>query len=99
MASDRRQYRHYGSQTAGGEAGSIGIGFAMPINRVKAMLDEYHRNGHISTPVLGVRVTPFLVQGDLAKNFICRRKADCYCSEWNPVRQRMRPACTGPTNV
>jgi S1-C subfamily serine protease len=55
----------YGSQTAGGEAGSIGIGFAMPVNRVKAMLDEYRRNGHISRPVLGVQVVP--VQGDLAE--------------------------------
>jgi S1-C subfamily serine protease len=54
----------YGSQTAGGEAGSIGIGFAMPVNRAKAMLDEYRRNGHISRPVLGVQVV--LVQGDLA---------------------------------
>jgi S1-C subfamily serine protease len=57
----------YGSQTAGGEAGSIGIGFAMPINRAKAILDEFHRTGHISRPVLGVQVTPFLVQGDLAQ--------------------------------
>jgi len=57
----------FGSQTAGGEAGSIGIGFAMPINRAKAMLDEFHRNGHISRPVLGVQVTPFLVQGELAE--------------------------------
>jgi len=57
----------YGSQVAGGEAGSIGIGFAMPINRAKTMLDEFHRNGHISRPVLGVQVTPFLVAGDLAE--------------------------------
>src|SRR5580693_2443056 len=42
----------FGSQTAGGEAGSIGIGFAMPINRAKAMVDELHRSGHISRPVL-----------------------------------------------
>jgi S1-C subfamily serine protease len=55
----------YGQQTAGGEAGSIGIGFAMPVNRVKAMLDEYRRNGHISRPVLGVQVVP--VSGDLAE--------------------------------
>jgi S1-C subfamily serine protease len=56
----------FGSQTAGGEAGSIGIGFAMPINRAKAMVDEFHRNGHISRPVLGVQA-PFLVQGELAE--------------------------------
>ena len=40
----------YGSQTRSGEAGSIGIGFAMPINRAKAMLEEYrtHRDDFAS---------------------------------------------------
>jgi S1-C subfamily serine protease len=37
----------------------------MPISRVKAMLDEYHKSGHISTAVLGIQVVP--VQGDLAE--------------------------------
>src|SRR4051812_37420127 len=41
-----------GSQTASGQAGSIGIGFAMPIARVKAMLEEYRTTGHISRAVL-----------------------------------------------
>jgi S1-C subfamily serine protease len=54
-----------GSQTASGEAGSIGIGFAMPINRVKAILDEYRATGHISRPVLGITQT-YPVSGDLA---------------------------------
>jgi S1-C subfamily serine protease len=56
----------YGSQTASGEAGSIGIGFAMPINRAKEKLEEYRTTGHISHPVLGVSQT-LLVQGDLAQ--------------------------------
>src|SRR5580658_7170480 len=56
----------YGSQTASGEAGSIGIGFAMPINRAKEKLDEYRTTGKISHPVLGVGQTSF-VQGDLAE--------------------------------
>jgi len=55
----------YGSQTASGEAGSIGIGFAMPINRAKEKLEEYRTTGKISHPVLGVSKA-FLVQGDLA---------------------------------
>jgi S1-C subfamily serine protease len=54
-----------GSQTASGEAGSIGIGFAMPINRAKAMLEEFRSTGHISRPVLGIQVYP--VAGDLAR--------------------------------
>ena len=49
----------------GGQAGSIGIGFAMPINRAKAMLDEFRSRGHISRPVLGVRSV--MVQGDIAE--------------------------------
>jgi S1-C subfamily serine protease len=48
----------YGSQ------GSIGIGFAMPINRAKAMLDEYRAKGRIARPWLGV--TTMFIAGDLA---------------------------------
>jgi S1-C subfamily serine protease len=45
--------------------GNIGIGFAMPINRAKTMLDEIQKNGHISQPApLGVRT--IYVAGDLA---------------------------------
>ncbi len=55
----------YGSQTSSGEAGSIGIGFAMPINRVKTMLEELRTTGHISLPVLGITRVLF-VRGDLA---------------------------------
>jgi S1-C subfamily serine protease len=44
--------------------GNIGIGFAMPINRAKSMLDEFQKNGHISQPTLGVRTV--YVAGDLA---------------------------------
>jgi S1-C subfamily serine protease len=45
--------------------GNIGIGFAMPINRAKAMLDEIQKNGKISLPApLGIRT--MYVAGDLA---------------------------------
>jgi S1-C subfamily serine protease len=47
-----------------GQQGSIGIGFAMPINRAKTMLDEFQQHGHISRPVLGIRTV--YVAGDLA---------------------------------
>ncbi|MCU1324743.1 MAG: peptidase and chymotrypsin/Hap [Bryobacterales bacterium] len=56
----------YGSRTQSGEAGSIGIGFAVPVSRVKAILDEYRSTGRISHPVLGVTSVLF-VQGDLAE--------------------------------
>jgi S1-C subfamily serine protease len=47
-----------------GQQGSIGIGFAMPINRAKAMLEEFQQHGNISRPTLGVRTV--YVAGDLA---------------------------------
>ena len=49
----------YGSQ------GSVGIGFAMPINRAKSMLEEFQAKGHVSRPVLGI--TEIWVSGDLAE--------------------------------
>ncbi len=52
-----------GSQTASGQAGSIGIGFAMPITRVKAMLEEYRATGHISRAVLGVSNVVYIPEG------------------------------------
>jgi S1-C subfamily serine protease len=48
-----------------GQQGSIGIGFAMPIARAKAMLDEYQTSGKISRPTLGIQT--FYVAGDLAE--------------------------------
>ncbi len=48
----------YGSQ------GSIGIGFAMPINRAKAMLQEMESTGRVARPALGISVV--FISGDLA---------------------------------
>ncbi|MGA1995696.1 MAG: trypsin-like peptidase domain-containing protein [Bryobacteraceae bacterium] len=48
-----------------GQQGNIGIGFAMPINRAKAMLDEFQKSGHISRPTLGL--TEVWVSGELAE--------------------------------
>jgi S1-C subfamily serine protease len=48
-----------------GRAGSIGIGFAMPINRAKAMLDSRQAGRKFERPKLGVSVVQ--VKGDLAE--------------------------------
>jgi S1-C subfamily serine protease len=48
-----------------GAQGNIGIGFAMPVNRAKAMLDEFQARGHISRPVLGIQTA--YVEGDVAE--------------------------------
>ena len=87
----------FGAQTAGGEAGSIGIGFAMPINRAKAMLDELHRTGHISRPVLGVQVTPFLVQGDLAEELHLPAKGGLLLQRVEPGLAADEAGLRGPT--
>ena len=55
----------YGSQTADGQGGSIGIGFAMPITRAKAMLEDFRTHGFVSRPFLGLEALP--VRGDLAE--------------------------------
>ncbi len=48
-----------------GPGSNIGIGFAMPINRAKVMLNEYAEKGRFAPPYLGVSV--MYVAGDLAE--------------------------------
>jgi S1-C subfamily serine protease len=48
-----------------GSQGSIGLGFAMPINRAKPMLEEYAQTGRIARPSLGMRTA--YIPGDLAE--------------------------------
>jgi putative serine protease PepD len=48
-----------------GPQGNIGIGFAMPVNRAKAMLEELQSGRRYRRPTLGVQVFP--VFGDLAE--------------------------------
>ncbi|MBI3211048.1 MAG: trypsin-like peptidase domain-containing protein [Candidatus Solibacter usitatus] len=48
-----------------GPGGNIGIGFAMPINRAKTMLEDYQAGHKFGRPWLGVSVLP--VFGDLAQ--------------------------------
>jgi S1-C subfamily serine protease len=49
-----------------GQQGNIGLGFALPINHAKDMLDEYTKTGHISRPAqLGIYAPYF--SGELAE--------------------------------
>jgi S1-C subfamily serine protease len=48
-----------------GPGGNIGIGFAMPINRAKEMLDDFQAGKKYARPYLGIEVV--YVQGDLAE--------------------------------
>jgi len=85
----------YGSQTNMGEAGSIGIGFAMPVNRAKATLDEYRRTGRISPPVLGVQVV--LVQGDLAEDLKLPAEGGLLIQRVEPDSAADQAGLRGPT--
>lgn len=48
-----------------GPQGNIGIGFAMPVNRAKAMLEDVQSRGRFQRPDLGIRA--FFISGDLAE--------------------------------
>ncbi|MER6332006.1 trypsin-like peptidase domain-containing protein [Streptomyces sp. NPDC001034] len=43
-----------GSDTEGGQAGSIGLGFAIPVNQAKRVAEELINDGHATHPVIGV---------------------------------------------
>ena len=45
--------------------GNIGIGFAMPVNRAKSMLEELQERGRVTRPYLGISI--IYVAGDLAE--------------------------------
>ncbi len=47
-----------------GPQGNIGIGFALPINRAKAMLDEFQAKGRVTRPYLGIHTV--YISGDVA---------------------------------
>jgi S1-C subfamily serine protease len=49
----------------GPNGGNVGIGFAMPINRAKAILDDFRSGKKLAPARLGV--SSFLVSGDLAR--------------------------------
>ncbi|MEU8029556.1 trypsin-like peptidase domain-containing protein [Streptomyces sp. NPDC049099] len=43
-----------GSDSDGGQAGSIGLGFAIPVNQAKRVAEELINDGHATHPVIGV---------------------------------------------
>ena len=45
-----------GSTSTGGQSGSIGLGFAIPINQAKRVADEIISTGKSTHPIIGVSV-------------------------------------------
>ncbi|MGW2487022.1 trypsin-like peptidase domain-containing protein [Streptomyces sp. NPDC001606] len=62
-----------GSDSADGQAGSIGLGFAIPVNQAKRVAEELINDGRASHPVIGVTLDMGYT-GDGAR--IDRRSAD-----------------------
>src|SRR3954447_10719416 len=48
------QIESTGSSSSGGEAGNVGIGFAIPANTVKSVVDQLRSSGKVSHAYLGV---------------------------------------------
>jgi len=81
-----------------GAQGSIGIGFAMPISRAKAMLEEYQTRGKISRPWLGLSTVP--VSGDLAEMLELPKRVGILAERSLPATEKLvRVVATPATSV
>ncbi len=77
-----------------GPGSNIGIGFAMPIERAKAMLDEVAAKGRFVPPRLGVSVV--YVAGDLAEALELPRDGGLLVVEIEPGSAAERGGVRGP---
>lgn len=77
--------------------GNIGIGFAMPINRAKSMLDEFQKHGHISRPVLGINEV--WITGDLAEMLELPAKGGLLITKLERGSPAEESGLRGPTDV
>jgi len=86
----------YGSQSMqDGQAGNIGIGFAMPINRAKTMLDEFTSTGRISLPIFGAAT--ILVQGEFAEALQLPTEGGLLVQRIDPDSPAAQSGLRGPT--
>jgi S1-C subfamily serine protease len=76
------------------EGGNIGIGFAMPINKAKAALEEYRTSGRISPPVLGVEAVR--IEGDLAEDLGLPRSGGLLVQKVEPGSSAEDSGVRGP---
>ena len=80
-----------------GTQGNIGIGFAMPVNRAKAMLDEFESRGRISRPLLGISVV--YITGDLAQAVDLPREGGLLVQEVQRSSPAEESGLRGPRQV
>jgi S1-C subfamily serine protease len=77
--------------------GNLGIGFAMPINRAKTMLDEFAHSGHISQPTLGI--TTVYISEDLAEMLHLPRKGGLLIQQVEQDSPAQAAGLRGPSQV
>lgn len=80
-----------------GPGGNIGIGFALPINRAKAMLEDYAAGRSFRRPKLGVSVA--LVAGDLAVALDLPEQGGLLIQEVQPGSAAQTAGLRGPRQL
>ena len=81
-----------------GPQGNIGIGFALPIGRAKAMLEEFERSGNISRPApVGVRALH--IDGDLAEQLQLPREGGLLIQQVETGSVAEEAGLRGPTRI
>jgi len=77
--------------------GNIGIGFALPINRAKAMLDEFQAKGRVSRPYLGIQT--MYIYGDVAENLGLPTEGGLLIQRVDPGSPAAEAGLHGPDRV
>ena len=81
-----------------GPKGNIGIGFALPIGRAKAMLEDFEKSGNISRPApVGMRALP--IDGDLAEQLNLPREGGLLIQQVEPGSAADEAGLRGPTRL
>ncbi|MGL4172995.1 MAG: trypsin-like peptidase domain-containing protein [Actinomycetota bacterium] len=60
------------SGLGGGQSGSIGLGFAIPINEAKAIADQLIQDGQADQPYIGIRLEDASIDQGAAKRSVAR---------------------------
>ena len=76
-----------------GPGGNIGIGFAMPVNRAKALLSDFQPGRSFQRPRLGVSVVP--VRGEFAEALDLPREGGLLIQEVSPDSAAARAGLRG----
>ena len=82
-----------GNSGFGGEGGNVGIGFAVPVNMARQVMDQLIKNGKVSRGFIGVTLEP--INADLAQQFGLSNTNGAIVTEVTPGQ----PACQGRPQI